>query len=42
MRLGILNDGYSLGTGWIVLGLFGSLVVFGAAGLLGFERRAVD
>ena len=31
-----------LGTGWIVLGLFGSLVVFGAAGLLGFERRAVD
>jgi ABC-2 type transport system permease protein len=39
---GALTSVPHLGTGWIVLGLFGSLVVFGAAGLLGFERRAVD
>ena len=31
-----------LGAGWIALGLFGGLVLFGAAGLLGFGRRAVD
>ena len=31
-----------LEAGWIALGLFGGLVVFGAAGLLGFGRRAID
>jgi ABC-2 type transport system permease protein len=31
-----------LGTGWILLGLVASLVVFGAAGLFGFTRRAID
>jgi ABC-2 type transport system permease protein len=31
-----------LGTGWIALGLAGSLVFFGFAGVRGFVRRAVD
>jgi ABC-2 type transport system permease protein len=31
-----------LGSGWIALGLVGSLVLFGTAGLIGFDRRAVD
>jgi ABC-2 type transport system permease protein len=31
-----------LGDGWIALGLCASLLVFGALGLRGFERRAVD
>jgi ABC-2 type transport system permease protein len=39
---GSLTSVAHLGTGWIVLGLAGSLLLFGAAGLLGFERRAVD
>jgi ABC-2 type transport system permease protein len=39
---GALTSVPHLGTGWIALGLVGSLVLFGAAGLLGFERRAVD
>jgi ABC-2 type transport system permease protein len=29
--------------GWIcVLALIGSLVIFGAAGMIGFRRRAID
>jgi ABC-2 type transport system permease protein len=39
---GSLTSVAHLGTGWILLGLAGSLLLFGAAGLLGFERRAVD
>jgi ABC-2 type transport system permease protein len=39
---GALTSVPHLGAGWIALGLAGSLVLFGAAGLLGFERRAVD
>ena len=39
---GALTSVPHLGTGWIALGLAGSLVIFGAAGLLGFERRAID
>jgi ABC-2 type transport system permease protein len=39
---GALTSVPHLGTGWIALGLVGSLVLFGAAGLLGFERRAID
>jgi ABC-2 type transport system permease protein len=39
---GSLTSLAHLGTGWILLGLAGSLLLFGAAGLLGFERRAVD
>jgi ABC-2 type transport system permease protein len=31
-----------LASGWIALGLVGSLVLFGIAGVLGFVRRAVD
>jgi ABC-2 type transport system permease protein len=31
-----------LGAGWIALGLFVSLIVFGGLGLRGFVRRAVD
>jgi ABC-2 type transport system permease protein len=31
-----------LGSGWIALGLVGSTLVFGAIGVRGFERRAVD
>ena len=31
-----------LGVGWIALGLFGSLLIFGALGVRGFMRRAVD
>jgi ABC-2 type transport system permease protein len=31
-----------LGSGWIALGLVGSTLVFGALGVRGFERRAVD
>jgi ABC-2 type transport system permease protein len=31
-----------LGVGWIALGLAASLVVFGALGVRGFNRRAVD
>jgi ABC-2 type transport system permease protein len=31
-----------LGSGWVTLGLAGSVAIFGALGLLGFERRAVD
>jgi ABC-2 type transport system permease protein len=31
-----------LGAGWVALGLAASVAIFGALGLLGFERRAVD
>ena len=31
-----------LGAGWVALGLGGSLALFGALGVLGFVRRAVD
>jgi ABC-2 type transport system permease protein len=39
---GALTSTPHLGTGWVVLGLAGSLVVFGGLGVLGFVRRAVD
>ncbi len=39
---GALTSGPHLGSGWIALGLAGSLAVFGAWGLRGFEGRAVD
>jgi ABC-2 type transport system permease protein len=39
---GALTTTPHLGGGWIALGLAGSLALFGALGLLGFERRAVD
>jgi ABC-2 type transport system permease protein len=37
-----LTSAPHLGTGWIALGLVGSLVVFGLLGVRGFRRRAVD
>jgi ABC-2 type transport system permease protein len=37
-----LTTGAHLGTGWVVLGMAASLAVFGALGLAGFRRRAVD
>jgi ABC-2 type transport system permease protein len=39
---GALTAVAHLGTGWIALGLAGSVLLFGALGVLGFERRAVD
>ena len=39
---GALTSVPHLGAGWIALGLAGSLALFGAAGVLGFVRRAVD
>jgi ABC-2 type transport system permease protein len=39
---GALTSVPHLGSGWIALGLAGSLVAFGAWGLFGFGRRAVD
>jgi ABC-2 type transport system permease protein len=39
---GALTGVSHLGNGWVALGLAGSLVAFGTAGLLGFNRRAVD
>ena len=39
---GALTATPHLGTGWIVLGLAGSLAVFGYLGVRLFERRAVD
>jgi ABC-2 type transport system permease protein len=39
---GALTSVPHLGTGWIVLGLVGSVLVFGGLGVRLFERRAVD
>ena len=39
---GALTSVSHLGSGWVALGLAGSLVAFATAGLLGFNRRAVD
>jgi ABC-2 type transport system permease protein len=39
---GALTSVPHLGAGWIALGLAGSLALFGALGVLGFRRRAVD
>jgi ABC-2 type transport system permease protein len=39
---GALTDAPHLASQWIALGLVGSLAVFGALGLRGFGRRAVD
>jgi hypothetical protein len=39
---GALTAVSHLGTGWIALGLTGSVLLFGALGVKGFERRAVD
>jgi ABC-2 type transport system permease protein len=37
-----LIGGPHLGAGWVALGLVASVIVFGAGGLYGFGRRAVD
>ena len=37
-----VTDAAHLGNGWIALGLVGWTLVFGAIGVRGFERRAVD
>jgi ABC-2 type transport system permease protein len=37
-----VTDAPHLGNGWIALGLVGWTLVFGAIGVRGFERRAVD
>ena len=37
-----VTTGSHLGNGWIALGLIGWTIVFGAIGVRGFERRAVD
>jgi ABC-2 type transport system permease protein len=39
---GALTSTPHLGTGWIALGLLGSVAVFGYLGVRLFERRAVD
>jgi ABC-2 type transport system permease protein len=39
---GALTSTPHLGSGWVALGLVGSLVLFAAGGLVGFGRRAVD
>jgi ABC-2 type transport system permease protein len=39
---GALTTAPHLGSGWVAIGLIGSLVLFGAGGLVGFGRRAVD
>jgi ABC-2 type transport system permease protein len=39
---GALTAGPHLATGWVALGLAGSVLLFGLGGLKGFERRAVD
>jgi ABC-2 type transport system permease protein len=39
---GALTAGPHLGTGWIALGLVGSVALFGLLGVKGFKRRAVD
>jgi hypothetical protein len=39
---GALTDVPHLAPGWIALGLVVSLALFGALGLAGFGRRAVD
>jgi ABC-2 type transport system permease protein len=39
---GALTSVPHLASGWVALGLIGSLVLFGTAGLVGFGRRAVD
>jgi hypothetical protein len=37
-----LTDVAHLASGWVALGLAASVVLFGALGLAGFTRRAVD
>jgi ABC-2 type transport system permease protein len=37
-----VTDSAHLGNGWIILGLVGWTLIFGAIGVRGFERRAVD
>ena len=39
---GALTGAPHLGAGWVALGLFGSLLIFGGLGVRGFIRRAVD
>jgi ABC-2 type transport system permease protein len=39
---GAVTTGPHLGSGWIALGLVGGTVLFGAIGVRGFARRAVD
>jgi ABC-2 type transport system permease protein len=39
---GALTSVAHLPAGWIALGLVGSLAIFGALGVTGFQRRAVD